>query len=101
MAIPRFQWAPTFRVPSEVVVPAIFLHIDAKFAALVPPLVVSSGVSVSATVNIARFARGSLRLTRMPRLPSGPDRPKRCSLNIAVFDVPSVIDWNPTDALFE
>ncbi len=48
--------------------------------------------------NIARTARGSLRSTRLPWPEPGSLIPIRCSLNMAVLDVPSVIDCTPTAA---
>ena len=66
-------------------------HALANASAFAAPLTGSSGVKVIGMKNKARFARGSLRVTNMPASESGPGIPRRCSLNIAVFDVPSVI----------
>ena len=46
--------------------------------------------------NMARTARGSLRSTRFPCPVPASLMPIKCSLHIAVFEVPSVIDWVPT-----
>src|SRR4051794_31955235 len=101
MATARFQWQPTFRVPSDTVAPGMFAHPWAKLNAVAPPGSLSC-FKVTATMNMARVALGSARVTRFPELERGSLPPIRCSLNIAVFEVPSVTDWVPTaPPLFE
>src|SRR3954451_19566629 len=96
-----FQQQATFRVPFETVVPgrpaAAWMNCIALAAPVAPPW---SGVRVCCTKKSARLARTSLRVTKVPASESGPGIPSRCSLNIAVFDVPSVTDPIVTIPLF-
>src|SRR3954463_6047384 len=96
-----FQQQATFRVPFETVVPgrlaAAWMNCIALVTPMAPPW---SGVRVIGTKKRARLARTSLRVTKVPASESGPGIPSRCSLNTAVFDVPSEIDAIVTIPLF-
>src|SRR5579871_4320475 len=67
-------------------------HCWAKLFAAVAPAAPASWVSVIETRNMARTALGSLRGMMLPLLLPGSLIPIRCSLHMAVFDVPSVTD---------
>ena len=95
--MPRFQWQPTFRVPSETCDPGIFAHCKANDGLQRDRRSLSCRqLSVMVTRNMARTARESLRSTRFPCPVPGSLIPIKCSLHIAVFEVPSVIDSVPT-----
>src|SRR4051794_39910984 len=64
------------------------LHPATKFCAPVWPEFAAAAVG---PLKMPRFASGEFRVTL-----GLPFRPNRCSLNMAVFDSPSLTPWNPT-----